>query len=269
MTDEPDREDGGWYPEGEPEHPDNGSGRGRRGGGDAERKPPRGLASADAPKRASRYSLFVGLAFTAIVVIALLNLIRNNDDSGILGIRDDEGAPLAEFAVPDARGTLDGDANVFQDDCESSENPCPADDLRTPACEIETAGAIRVCDFFDKPLAISFWFTRGGDCTPTQDAFDDAARRLGDQANFLSVNVRDSRETVTDIIDESGWQVPVTLDPDGAVSNLYRVGGCPSLVLAYPGGIFYRSKLAYEPDQVQGFVEDLIAASRRRAATSR
>ena len=45
----------------------------------------------------------------------------------------------------------------------------------TPACEIEQPGAIRICDLFDKPLAISFWFTRGGDCTPTQDAFDRVA----------------------------------------------------------------------------------------------
>ncbi len=103
--------------------------------------------------------------------------------------------------------------------------------------------AIRVCDLFDKPLAISFWFTKGGDCTPSQDAFDAVSRRYGDRVNFLSMNVRDSRETVNQIVEAGGWEVPVGLDPDGAVSNLYRVGGCPTIVLAYPGGILYRAEI--------------------------
>jgi thiol-disulfide isomerase/thioredoxin len=178
--------------------------------------------------------------------------------------------PLAEFAVPDARGTSDADANVFQDDCESSRNPCPSDDQRLPACEIDPEGAIRVCDLFDKPLAISFWFTKGGDCTPTQDAFDAAAAQYRGKVNFLSVNVRDDRETVEGIIEDRGWTVPVGLDPDGAVSNLYRVGGCPTILLAYPGGILYDAEIeATDEEEIDGYVDDLIAASRRRAAMSR
>jgi len=253
---------GGWWPEGRDEEPPKREPEGDRGR-------PRGLASPDAPKRASRYSLYVGLAFTAIIVIAMVNLLRN-DDAGIAGIStEDEGQPMAEFAVPDARGSLEGDANIFQDDCASSENPCPDEDVRDPACGIDVEGAIRVCDLFDKPLALSFWFTRGGDCTPTQDAFDDAAREYGDRVNFLSINVRDDRETVQGIIDERGWSVPVGLDPDGAVANLYRVGGCPTMYLAYPGGIVYAAKAPYEPGDVDGFIRDLIAASRERAEASR
>lgn len=275
MADDEREGGGGWWPErkpeGKPEAERSGGGAGGGGGtgGGPERGRPRGLASPDAPKRASRYSMFVGLAFFAIVVIAMINLLRN-DDNGTLGVNaDDAGKPVAEFAVPDARGTLEGDANIFQDDCASAENPCPSEDVRDPACQIDPEGAIRICDLFDKPLAISFWFTRGGDCIAPQDAFDDAAAKYGDDVNFLSLNVRDSRDTVQGIIDERGWKVPVGLDPDGAVSNLFRVGGCPTLLLAYPGGIIYGSPIAYEPDEVDGFIEDLLRASRERAETSR
>lgn len=258
------RDAGGWWPE------EDGTSRGEPG---VERKPPRGLASRDKPpKPPARYSYFVGLAFFAIVVIALVNLLRN-DDSGILGVSSDErGAPLAEFAVPDARGTSDADANVFQDDCEGGRNPCPEDERRDPACEIDPAEAIRVCDLFDEPLAISFWFTRGGDCLPAQDAFDAVARRYRDRANFLSIDVRDERGTVTDIVEERGWTVPVGLDPDGAVSNLYRVGGCPTIVLAYPGGILHAAPIGADADseeEIAAAVEELIRASRERAAQSR
>jgi hypothetical protein len=207
----------------------------------------------------------------ALIVVALVNLV-GNDEAGILGVSGaQEGLPLAQFAVPTALGDSEADANVAQDDCESSRNPCPSDQARTPACEIDVPrnAAIRVCDLFDRPLAISFWFTRGGDCLPSQDAFDDVAARYRGRVNFLSVNVRDDRETVRGIVRERGWKVPVGLDPDGAVSNLYRVGGCPTIVLAYPGGILHRAEIQGGESQIDGFVRDLIAASRERQASSR
>lgn len=256
------RDPGGWWPEGE--------GEGEREG-DGGTRPPRGLESRDRPpKPPARYSYFVGIAFFAIAAIALVNLLRT-EDSGILGVSSNErGAPLREFAVADALGTSEADANVFQDDCESARNPCPEEEQRLPACEIDASGAIRACDLFDRPLAISFWFTRGGDCLPTQDAFDAVARRYRDRAGFLSINVRDDRDTVTGIVDERGWNVPVGLDPDGAVSNLYRVGGCPTLVLAYPGGILHEAVIdAGDEAEIAAAVEGLIAASRDRAEAAR
>ena len=172
MGSDDDRGKGGWWPSDDeaPDRPEQPSEPREP------RRPPRGLASPDRPRPSGRYSMFVGLAFVALIVVALLNLL--NDDSA--GIELERGLPLAEFAVPDALAGIDADANVAQDDCESSRNPCPEDDRRTPACRIDSAGAIRVCDLFDRPLAISFWFTRGGDCVPSQDAFDAVADRYRD-----------------------------------------------------------------------------------------
>ena len=33
-----------------------------------------------------------------------------------------------------------------------------------------------------------------------------------------------------------GWTQPVAVDADGAVANLYGVGGCPTTIFARPGG---------------------------------
>jgi thiol-disulfide isomerase/thioredoxin len=221
---------------------------------------------------ASRYSRFVGLAFVVLVVVAVLNTLRS-DDGGTLGIgEDDRGLPLAEFAVPDATGTLSGDANIAQDDCETSRNPCPDDQVRTPACEVDVEGALRVCDYFDRPLAISFWFTRGGDCIETQDAFDRVAGRYRGRANFLSVDVRDDPETVSEIVESRGWRVPAGYDADGAVANTYRVGVCPTIVLAYPGGILYDARIQagnFTAAEIDDMVAELVAASRERQAATR
>lgn len=218
-------------------------------------------------RRRLGYPGVVGLLFVAVVAYAAFNSVLS-DEGGVLGGDAAEpGWPLPAFAVPDARSDLDGDANIFQDDCETAANPCPAGDARVPACRIEEPRAIRVCDLFDRPLVISFWFTRGGDCLPSQDAFDSVAREYEGRVGFLSINVRDERERVREIIAERGWSVPVGWDRDGAVSNIYRVGVCPTVAYAYPGGILHAARIGDEAVSVEGLragVEELLDASRER-----
>jgi hypothetical protein len=225
-----------------------------------------GLASRGRENPAARrYALLVGLAFAAIIVAAIVNATRT-EQSGILGAGDDEGRPLPHFAVPTALGPLEGDANIAQTACESSERPCPEEDRRTPACEVDVEDAIRVCDLFDRPLAISFWFMRGAECTDAQDAVDRVARRYRGRVNFLIVDVRDDREQVREVIRERGWRVPVGYDADGAVSNVYGIGVCPTVHLAYPGGTLMRSLFGSEVDEatLERSIEQLLRASRER-----
>lgn len=220
-----------------------------------------------AARPGGRYSLFVGIAFLALVLIAFANLLSTRD-SGTLGFDPDETfLPLSEFAVPDARSDLEGDANIAQDDCETGELPCPEDARRDPACRLDLEDTIRICDFFDKPLVISFWFTKGGDCELQQDVVDEVYGRFRGEVNFLSMNIRDDRGTVRDLISERGWRMPVGHDQDGAVANIYRVGGCPTFVFAYPGGLLDRTAVEeLSVDELTKRVRDLQAASARRVA---
>ena len=227
------------------------------------------MSDAEEPRKPSaRYPVFVGIAFVVLIAYATYNTITNDDD-GLLGAEEGErGRALAEFAVPDVRGTLENDANVYQDDCETAENPCPEDAQRVPACRIEVSEVLRVCDYFDRPLAISFWFTGGADCLAEQDAFDDAAQRFEGEVNFLSINVRDEIDEVRQIVAERGWDVPVGWDRDGAVSNIYRVGVCPTLALAYPGGVLQSAEIgtdAFSDAALTESLEALVAESADRA----
>ena len=230
----------------------------------------RGGGSGDnRPRPAAIYSILVGLVFIAIIAVASINTLRT-EDSGVIGADEEGDLPLAQFAVPDARSDLDGDANIAQDDCETAQVPCPESDTRTPACEVDVEGAIRVCDLFDKPLVLSFWFTRGGECEGEQDDFEAAYRRFSDKANFLAVNVRDDRGKVQGLIRDHGWTHPIGLDRDGALSNLYRVGGCPTFLYAYPGGILQSTSLGeLDTSELEKRVQELIDASEARARTNR
>lgn len=186
-----------------------------------------------------RYSITVGLLFLAVLAIASIQTLGGDGGGGTLGLdRQPARWPLPEFAVPAAAAEeLEGDANVAQDDCESSAIPCPEEARRPPACRIGLAEAIRVCDLFDRPLVISFWFTKGGDsCVEQQDVVDRIYGRYREQVNFLSLNVRDDRDTVRDLVRTRAWEMPVGYDRDGAVAGLYKVAGCPTFAYAYPGG---------------------------------
>jgi hypothetical protein len=209
-----------------------------------------------------RYSIVVGLLFAVIVVIALVNT-RGGDNGGTLGLdKQPHLWPLPEFAVPAAASELEGDANVAQDDCETSQVPCPEEARRTPACRVPGVDAIRVCDFFGRPLVISFWFSKGGNCVEQQDAVDAVYRRYRERVGFLSLNVRDDRDTVRDLIRERGWEMPVGYDHDGAVASLYRVGGCPTFAYVYPGGVLQSaSSGVLSAAQLGARVRELLAAT--------
>jgi hypothetical protein len=211
-----------------------------------------------------RYTILVGLLFFAIVVVAVLNR-GSAAGSWTLGL---DPAPrhwaLPEFAVPLADGDLlEGDANVAQDDCGTSQFPCPPGDRRTPACRLRLADSFAVCDLFDRPSVISFWFTKGDGCVEQQDVVERAYERYRGRVGFLSLDVRDDPGKVRDLVSERGWEMPVGYDRDGAVAALYHVGGCPTFAYVYPGGSLEGAGIGdLDPAQLESRIDRLLDATR-------
>ena len=243
---------------------------GPESGGDGPKGIPGRRTMGPAPRPGRGYSTVVGLLFLAVIVVWTIHSI-NSHNQGILGLnKSSTDEPLAEFAVPVAASNLEGDANIAQDDCESDHLPCPADQRRTPACEVRGPNVIRVCDYFNLPLVISFWFTRGGNCEDQQDVVSAVSRRYRGRVNFLSIDVRDSRGSVRDLVRGRGWRMPVGYDHDGALSTLYRVGGCPTFVYAYPGGILESASIGdLGPSELSAKVDALLAATRSKERADR
>lgn len=214
-----------------------------------------------------RYSIVVGLLFLIVVGIATIHTLSGGGED-ILGLdHQPPNWPLPEFAVPAAASTLEGDANVAQDDCETAALPCPSGDRRSPACAVSVAGAIRVCDLFNRPLVISFWFNGGEGCARQQDVVDATFERYRDRVNFLSLDIRDDRGTLRDLVREHRWRMPVGYDRDGAVAALYGVGGCPTFAYVYPGGTLQSASIGDLTEaQLAARVEELLAATRRAEA---
>jgi len=211
-----------------------------------------------------RYSIVVGLLFLVVIAIASYHTLGGGGGGETLGLdRFPSRWPLPEFAVPAAAGQLEGDANIAQDDCESAVLPCPEDARRAPACRIATPGAIRVCDLFDRPLVISFWFTKGDGCVDQQDVVQSAYERYRGRVGFLSLDIRDDRDTLRDVIRRHGWTMSVGYDRDGAVATLYGVGGCPTFAYVYPGGTLQSASIGdLTAAQLSDRIDRLLAATK-------
>lgn len=123
-------------------------------------------------------------------------------------------------------------------------------------------GSIRVCDLFDRPSVISFWFSKGGDCVDQQDVVDRVYARYRGRVRFLSLDVRDDRGTVRDLVRSHRWRMPVGYDRDGAVASLYRVGGCPTFAYVYPGGVLQSASIGnLDAGALSARVERLLSAT--------
>jgi len=213
---------------------------------------------AEEARRAGRpYAIAVGIVFLAVIVFAGINAVRNSGEA-VLGPEEGRRVPL--FAAPIATGALDGDANVDQGEVVGRRRV-------GSACQVEGSprDVLRICDYFDQPLVIVFWFKRGcGTCRPQLDAVERVRTRVPG-VHFIGVDVADSKENARKEVVENGWRFPMAFDRDGAVSQIYGIGGGPTLVFAYPGGITMKVQLGdLDERELERQTRRLVAASRAR-----
>ena len=266
MAGQGDRDPGGWWPEGEGNGPATSADR-----DEPKRRLPRGLASPDRPRPSGRYSMFVGLAFVALIVVALLNLLERR--------RTPASSSSAACRWPGSRCPTPSPRRRSMPTRTSPRTTARARATRArrttggrlPA-RSTAPGAIRVCDLFDKPARDLVLVHPRRRLRPQPGRLRRGRRPIPRPGQLPQHRrPRRSRGRSPRIVREHGWTVPVGLDRDGAVSNLYRVGVCPTIVLAYPG----RDRLRHGDPRRQlrrrrdlsGLVDELLAAPRAARAT--
>jgi len=212
--------------------------------------PEEGSARPEDVRRAVRpYAVAIGIIFLIVIVFVSVNTINNRP----IGLQ--AGDPAPRFAAPSATGTIDRDANV---------NP-------KKACGVHGKDVVNICDYFDRPIVLTAWFSKcGGHCEPQLDRVQRIGRRYPGVA-FVGLDIRDSLEKARRIVQKHGWSFPMALDRDGAVSALYGVVVGPTTYFIYPGdrpgrpGIL-RESVRAELDEatLRRHVEALVRASRAR-----
>jgi hypothetical protein len=180
------------------------------------------------PRPRNKYAWAVGILFVMVLGVLLFVQTIPNSGEGLFG--PEPGTRLKAFAAPSARSNLEGDANVCQ------REPCPKGSGEVPACELRSEEVVNLCELRKRPLVLTFVFDRGADCFPQVDRTERAKDGLrGVQFATVYFSHKD-RDEIRGLAEARGWTQPVAVDQDGAVVNLYGIGGCPTTIFARPGG---------------------------------
>ncbi len=180
------------------------------------------------PRQRNKYAWAVGILF--VMVLSVLLFVQTLPNSGESLFGPDRGTIIKAFAAPDALGDLEGDANVCQ------KAPCPDGSGELPACDLRSEEIVNVCALRERPLVLTFMFDRGADCEPQVDRTErvkDSVPQVGFATVYFS---HKKRSEISRLVQARGWTQPVAVDADGAVANLYGVGGCPTTIFARAGG---------------------------------
>ncbi|HXP37576.1 MAG TPA: hypothetical protein VN817_07405 [Solirubrobacteraceae bacterium] len=210
----------------------------------------------DAPKRATpRYGGYVGLLVIVILGLITINTIVTKPN-GVKGLAPGERLP--PFAVPLALGSLNGDA-----DTATHANDGAAG--RVAACRERGSQILNICQLYEGAPVVLTLFVDGGSCP---DVLGDEQRLSSSfpGVRFAAVAIKGGRSQVRRLIHSRGLQMPVGLDSDGALAALYKVGTCPQVTFAYPGGQVQSDALIKRPSLavLRGRLAALVGASRAR-----
>lgn len=202
-----------------------------------------------------RYARYAGLLGLVVVTLVVVHTLLVGSD-GVAGIAP--GQRLAPFAVPLALGTLQGDANIATHAHEGSAG-------NVPACSVRGTQVLNVCQLYERGPVVLALFVDGGGCPKVLSEMQALAMSFP-AVRFAAVAIGGKRGQLHRLVRSRGLSLPVGIDRDGALANLYKVFSCPQVNFAYPGGAVQSKALlgTPSPSQLRERVRELVSASRAR-----
>ena len=168
--------------------------------------------------------LAVSLVLLLIVSAVLYKQLGGNVDADQLGTQDPQGQEQQDAGQQEPQKALAPDFTVVDAD----------------------GREVKLSDFRGKPTVVNFWATWCGYCKQEMPDFEEVYLEMGDEVNFLMVNMTDgSRETVemaSTYIADSGYTFPVYYDTqmEAMFVRLWRLFPAGHLFLRC-GGIWHRT----------------------------
>ncbi len=139
-------------------------------------------------------------------------------------------AELGQLAVQDGRGEMAAAPDAGE---ETSEEPPPEPVAAPDFTVYDRAGEeVRLSDYLGKPVVLNFWASWCGPCQSEMPDFDEVHGQLGEEIQFLMVNVTDGdRETVEKaaaFVEEQGYTFPVFFDSELSATQAYGAYSLPT-----------------------------------------
>lgn len=126
----------------------------------------------------------------------------------------------------------------------------------------EDGTAVKLSDFYGKPIVVNFWATWCGPCKSELPAFDTLSNEYKDEITFMMVNLTDgAQETVSgvkDFITKNNYTFPVYYDTEMNAAITYGVYSIPATLFIDADGNIVASQLgAMSEDTLKNYIETL------------
>ncbi len=126
----------------------------------------------------------------------------------------------------------------------------------------------RLADLRGKAVLVNFWASWCAPCLAEMPSLQSLARAQGpDTLVVLAVNFKESAPVAQRFVQRTGLDLPVLLDPDGAIARQWQVKVFPSTVLVGADGrvqAVVRGELDWTGPHAAALVEPLYRTQRKK-----
>lgn len=180
-------------------------------------------------------ALVVAVVF-GLVVVSLYVLGGDGDDASTLPAAPTSDLPFGGTPIPDVAGmpTPFPDTGPLVPGRPAVGEPAPDFALRDAR---DTSSLVRLSDFAGQPLILNFYASWCEPCARELPAFEDAVEQSDGELAVLLVNFLEGEQRALGILDLLYIEFPAVLDPNGAVSDHYRVRNLPTTLFIDAEGV--------------------------------